>query len=525
LNEVEDSLHKLRINSELHRYSQNLVTGEKCPLCGSTEHPEPANFESNQQEVLRLQNEIETIKTGIDDLNNYLNDFRLFEQKLKGNDSHIEHLNVRRNAKNLEFQQNLTEILKPENAVKTLQEIEILIQQNKAVQNEIEKIGKLIIDQKKSLALNKKETEDSTSNLRTAESEVIRLSSEIQTRINECGEEIYYSSMGRSVREIELEINSLSAQYDKIQSDYDTLSRKIKNLTQTKGELTGKVTSLKAQLDNLNKKKEEIQNNIDGKLKSGNYNSEEEVLEILKKELDSDAINRKIEEFKNEFDKNNTLLKEVLTKINDRNYEEGEYEQKSRDYSEKKELSAGLSTKEGELNETIKNIEKGIVEAKELKKLSNYMDKRLGLLKDLSKLFYGGKFVKFVANHFLNSIILSANEKFKRMTNSGLELKLEGENIMIVDNFHDGKIRDIQTISGGQKFQAALSLSLSLSESISNARQITTDFFFLDEGFGSLDNETLDTVFTTLREISSGGKKIGVISHVDRLKEQMPVFL
>lgn len=525
INEVEDSLHKLRINSELHRYSQNLATGEKCPLCGSTEHPEPANFESNQQEVLRLQNEIETIKTGIDDLNKYLNDFLLLEQKLKGNDSQIENLNKKRNAKNEEFQQNLFDISKPENVGKTLQEIEILIQQNKAVQNEIEKIGKLIIDQKKSLALNKKKTEDSTSNLRTAESEVIRLSSEIQTRINECGEEIYHSSKGRSVSEIELEINSLSVQYDKIQSDYDALSRKIKNLTQTKGELTGKVTSLKAQLDNLNEKKEEIQNNIDGKLNSGNYNSEEEVLEILKKELDSDAINRKIEEFKNEFDKNNTLLNEVLTKINDRNYEEGEYEQKSRDYSEKKELSAGLSTKEGELNETIKNIEKGIVEAKELKKLSDTMDKRLGLLKDLSKLFHGGKFVKFVANHFLNSIILSANEKFKRMTNSGLELKLEGENIMIVDNFHDGKIRDIQTISGGQKFQAALSLSLSLSESISNARQITTDFFFLDEGFGSLDNETLDTVFTTLREISLYGKKIGVISHVDRLKEQMPVFL
>jgi exonuclease SbcC len=101
---------------------------------------------------------------------------------------------------------------------------------------------------------------------------------------------------------------------------------------------------------------------------------------------------------------------------------------------------------------------------------------------------------------------------------SGLELEVE--------DAYTGKVRAVATLSGGESFMAALSLALGLSDVVqAYAGGIRLDTLFIDEGFGSLDAESLDLAVRTLIDLQAAGRMVGVISHVAELKEQMPLRL
>ena len=88
--------------------------------------------------------------------------------------------------------------------------------------------------------------------------------------------------------------------------------------------------------------------------------------------------------------------------------------------------------------------------------------------------------------------------------------------------YESGKVRDIKTLSGGETFKAALSLSLGMADMMSQqSGNIVLDTLFIDEGFGSLDEKSLDSAIDTLVDLRKSGKVIGIISHVQELKERI----
>ena len=89
----------------------------------------------------------------------------------------------------------------------------------------------------------------------------------------------------------------------------------------------------------------------------------------------------------------------------------------------------------------------------------------------------------------------------------------------MVDTWQADIVRDTKTLSGGESFLVSLALALALSDLVSNQTSINS--LFLDEGFGTLDTETLETALDALDSLNSTGKMIGVISHVDALKERI----
>ena len=100
-------------------------------------------------------------------------------------------------------------------------------------------------------------------------------------------------------------------------------------------------------------------------------------------------------------------------------------------------------------------------------------------------------------------------------------LKFENKEFYVEDNFNDGKVRPASTLSGGETFVVSLSLALSISDAISMLSSRSMDFFFLDEGFGTLDAELCEAVISALYKLESQNLNIGLISHVGDLEESI----
>jgi len=137
----------------------------------------------------------------------------------------------------------------------------------------------------------------------------------------------------------------------------------------------------------------------------------------------------------------------------------------------------------------------------------------------------GNKFAKFAQGITLDQLINLANNHLT-VISSRYELQRSSEQkhlleLEIIDSFQGNAVRPIGTLSGGESFIVSLSLALGLSELAS--QKIAIDSLFLDEGFGSLDEDSLETALNALSLLQSSGKMIGVISHVEALKEQIPL--
>ena len=133
----------------------------------------------------------------------------------------------------------------------------------------------------------------------------------------------------------------------------------------------------------------------------------------------------------------------------------------------------------------------------------------------------GKALAEFICEEYLQEITTSANQKLEILMDGRYTLKFENKEFFVEDNFNDGKVRPASTLSGGETFVVSLSLALSISDAISMLSSRSMDFFFLDEGFGTLDSELCSIVINSLYKLESQNLKIGLISHVTELEESI----
>lgn len=138
-------------------------------------------------------------------------------------------------------------------------------------------------------------------------------------------------------------------------------------------------------------------------------------------------------------------------------------------------------------------------------------------------------FERYAQGRFFRQIVARANDRLYQMTNGRFELAMQetaqdnrgktGLDLDVIDHY-TGKRRGVKTLSGGESFQASLSLALGLSDVVQRrSGGIQLDALFLDEGFGTLDEEALRQAISTLQQLADGQKMVGIISHVAELKE------
>jgi exonuclease SbcC len=191
----------------------------------------------------------------------------------------------------------------------------------------------------------------------------------------------------------------------------------------------------------------------------------------------------------------------------------------------KQELKS-LAQRQGEVNHHLENDQQRRERQKDIlasidKARKSYDD--IAHLHSLIGSQKGDKFRRFAQGLTLDHLVYLANRQLDRLhgryllqrkDNAALELQ-------VLDTWQGDNVRDTRTLSGGEGFLVSLALALALSDLVSHKTQIES--LFLDEGFGTLDNETLDVALDALDSLNASGKMIGVISHVEAMKERIPV--
>ena len=178
------------------------------------------------------------------------------------------------------------------------------------------------------------------------------------------------------------------------------------------------------------------------------------------------------------------------------------------------------------LKERTEQMEKNLEKVADLEKKKKKMEKDGDLLDEITALLRGNAFVGFVAMRHLRYIVRDASVRLLDITGGRYRLEIDSRGEFVIsDNFSGGSRRGCDTLSGGETFIVSLVLALALSAKIQMNSVNNLEFFFLDEGFGTLDKDVLDVVMDSLERIREKDLTVGLISHVEALKDRVPVKL
>ena len=196
---------------------------------------------------------------------------------------------------------------------------------------------------------------------------------------------------------------------------------------------------------------------------------------------------------------------------------------------EEKQLQELVNQLSRELGALIKEKEQLIRDWQAKASLKEELDQilhRLDLLKELDSLFKGKKFVEYVSRYYLEYISREADTCLKDMTGNAYGMETDGNGMFIIRDYKNGgAVRPASTLSGGETFMASLALALALSSGIQMKGAAPMELFFLDEGFGTLDETCLDIVMEALEKVRTKKRSVGIITHVEEIKARIPTRL
>ncbi|MDO5655983.1 MAG: SMC family ATPase [Flavobacteriaceae bacterium] len=516
----------LDLRKQLSKYAEHLHNGEACPLCGSEEHPKIIEIEDLTEESKSLDSEF----------NNLKND----EEKLAA----LEKKTVQIFRERKFFQEQLKIANEKYNSINT-----DLVNHNKTfIWKGFDATDKASFFTARDLSnKNQKEITDRREIIRKNEDEI----KEIDIKLNAIKNEIQNIDVelarknGQIVQnrqEIKLlnfddfeliqnellqeSLNLLKSENDQLDKDWNELVTSKNDIQPKISASNAKKESLKADLEKSEGEIDSVQKSINQLISENQIENEDFIVAILTKNLNVFSINEKIQNFnlaysvlKSSIESLEIKLKGLSFKEEDFSDTEAKFGMANQNVEDKK---TAVIQKESELNRQKGELEKMKVHLEKKKALET----RAENLSKMLNLFKGAGFVEYVSSIYLGNLCDNANERFHKMTRNQLSLRVnENNDFEIVDYLNDGRSRSVKTLSGGQSFQVSLSLALALAESVQSHAKADRNFFFIDEGFGTQDQESVNIVFETLMNLQKENRIVGIISHVEELKEKIPVSL
>ena len=485
---LKSANQKLLASLDDHR--KKLKKGEACPLCGALDHPFATNIPEDNIDELDKQIELQTNKVKqIDtELNSNKTTFKLKSESLNNLKTKLKELETTLAKLINDFKEKYSYALDThwEEKSKELKDAHRLHKKAIEFKNQLEITLISIPKMDKMLAI-----------LEKAKSTSKQL------------KELYSEQVP-----IEQKVSSLEKKWNEIQSEHKVLESKKESLVKVE--------------KNLEQDLKDLVPKIESKIQETDLSDISEAFAALLSYEDLtqlEAKQNKLKEYKQEISikKKSILvsLNELKIKDNSLSLEELNTQfstLQTQETSKKKDLE--------EINRKLSNqsdYQKKIKEIEEKIKEESKNSRHWILLNELIGDSTGKKFNNFAQDLTLMQLLHLANQRLKMLSKRYImdsATKDEDESLVVIDKDMGGQRRSVKTLSGGETFVLSLALALALSDLASSNVQIKS--LFIDEGFGTLDPETLDQTLTTLEQLQEeGSKMIGIISHVSTLKERI----
>lgn len=330
---------------------------------------------------------------------------------------------------------------------------------------------------------------------------------------------------GQTQEKVLLELSTLTEKNNLVEKQHQEYSEKLNELKLEQATLQAKAEQIDIHISQIKSQLDVLLTEIQDKLEKHQVDLDK-VQEILAWSMDVEAIRNKIQNFHIEYQTLQNAVNELQLKLEGQEYSEEKMQEVTTLYHQAKESLEALKARVAELNFKCQEEKQKLEKKLKLQKENEALEKRGSNLDQLNNLFRSSGFVEYVSSIYLRQLCDIANVRFTRMTRNQLSLNLsESNDFVVVDHLNEGKVRSAKTLSGGQQFQVSLSLALALAESVQSHIQSDKNFFFIDEGFGTQDSHAVQVVFETLLSLNKENKIVGIISHVEELKENIPMSL
>ena len=521
LNEHES--HVL-VKARLEAYAENLQDNTPCPLCGSLHHPEIFKSEDIKELLEDIKKEKLVIEEELLAISSISRQMSLIEVSHKETVNHIVELKASKES----LLNNLSDHSKlfTWDKFKQMEELDIAFSEMEQIQNRIKSCESAL--QEKVKELNKQENilELARVKLEGLKNTLTINKTELNTLVNQLriinfGD---YKELTNSA--IYDERTKLINDYERIENTYIRDNKQLQEEKKNRDILKGRLETNVSELGKEQSTIENIERKIDSELAKSDFKSIEEVKSILSESINIQQEKKRVEEFNNNLLKCRSAFEQLHKEVGERTYNKEIHDKLISEIKLHSEQLATLNNKQVEITLNLRSLQKNLDTQAVLRKELEEVELRAENLKTMKSLFKASGFVNYISSVYLQNLCNAANDRFFQLTRQKLSLEITPDNnFQIRDFMNGGKERSVKTLSGGQTFQASLSLALALADNIQKITHSNQNFFFLDEGFGSLDKESLSVVFDTLKTLRKENRIVGVISHVEEMQQEIEVHL
>lgn len=513
-----DAFELLWLDNQAAMLAESLKDGESCPVCGSEHHPVKSH---KTIEVTVSREQLESEKA------------RLAEVEGQFRNTTITYQNLVEQGKSIEIEMKRLTIDADKNNLherKASLETEVVVLRNER---------KVLIELKENVKnqemiaarcmTNKLEIERTLFQQQSSyDTQLAVLQSTLQTIPEDVR---ILSILQQRILETEKRKAELDYAWEKVQKARE---QAIQQLTTAN---SAEVHAIKS-LEEIEHKRNHAENRFKEALQKSAFPTEEAYRESKMAEVDRNSLKEQVDNFKQRLHTLRETVAELRLMLEGKEISDlgilaikvtalkSDYEAALTDYnasSEYEKTAYGL--KEKLVDSSVKVVE---------------LERIYGKITDLYDVVRGQNglklsFERYIQIEYLERIIQSANERLKEMANGQFVLirsdkqevrgRQSGLGLDVYDAY-TGQTRDVKTLSGGEKFNASLCLALGMADVIQSFQgSVSIDTMFIDEGFGSLDEESLNKAIDTLIDLQKSGRIIGVISHVEELKAAFPAIL
>ncbi|AAS41309.1 MULTISPECIES: AAA family ATPase [Bacillus] len=500
----------------------HLHDGESCPVCGSTNHPKKASEQSDAINEKEL---------------NDLRDKKNIAEKL-----HVQ-VEEKWNFYHLQYEQIIEEVKKrgyqSEELVETYS---ALVQKGKQLATEVNTL-KASEETRKQTAVKIKSIEEKVDALQKQKHEVETEQHRIEMDCMQL--RTSYEHDKKNIPENLQTVQAWKVQFDQAMHELKLMEDEWKKVQEAYQHWQNENIRIQAeqegasnQFESAKLKKEETFTRFMKELEQSGFTNQITYKEAKLSDAEMDMLQKEIQSYYSSLEVLAKQIEELHAELKDKEYMDitalGEHikelEINLDIIKEKRQRAQNAVTYISDLHENIRRIDEQIHEE----------EKAFQELVDLYEVMKGDNesrisFERYILIEYLEQIVQIANERLRKLSNGQFYLKrserVEKRNRqsglgLDVYDAYTGQTRDVKTLSGGEKFNASLCLALGMADVIQAYEGgISIETMFIDEGFGSLDEESLTKAVDALIDLQKSGRFIGVISHVQELKNAMPAVL